>query len=65
MPNEYTIETASGVYATLSAMPNFARYVPNAEETKSALKYQFWGRTTLQYSPSCEKSIIDAVDVLD
>ena len=33
-PNEYSIETASGVFATLSAMPNFARYVPNAEVTK-------------------------------
>ena len=46
-------------------MPNFDRYVPNAVETKTNLKYQFWGRATLDFSPTCSNTISDAVDVLN
>ena len=46
-------------------MPFFDKYVPDAVQTKQGLEYQFWGRTTLEFNPNCDKSISDAVGALD
>ena len=62
--NEYTIQTKSGVYDTLTSMPYFNRYVPQAKTVKSELYYSMWTRTTLNYTTDCDKSISDAYDVL-
>ena len=64
-PNEYGIQTSSSVYETLSEMPHFFDELPNAVEQKSSLLYDLWGRPTLEYSPNCDKSIKDAIQVLD
>ena len=65
-PNEFDIETLSGVLATLQALPLFTTlYEPDAQVKKQALLYDFLGRPTLQYSPTCSRSIVDAVDQLE
>jgi len=46
-PNEYDIQTLSGVYDTLSNMPFFDNYEPKAVEEKQTYFYDFWARTTL------------------
>ena len=55
----------SGVYGTLENLRNFTYYVPNAEQEKSQLEYQLWGRTTLEYKADCDKPISDALKALD
>ena len=55
---------ASGVYATLEAMPSFNKYVPNAIATKEATKYDLWSRPMLLFTHDCDKSIADAIEVL-
>ena len=64
-PNEYGIQTSSSVYETLSEMPDFFYELPDAVEQKSRLFYDLWGRPTLEYSANCDKSIEDAIQVLD
>ena len=46
-------------------MPYFEEYVPFAEQTKRKLFYDLWGRPTLEYSPTCENPIDDAIKLLD
>ncbi len=64
-PNEYGIQTSSSVYETLSEMPHFVDELPDAVEQKSSYLYDLWDRPTLEYSASCDKSIEDAIQVLD
>ena len=65
MPNEYTIQLASGVYSALTLLPYYSIYVPNAKQTKLGLQYNFLGRTTLKYSANCDYPIYDAYNVLE
>lgn len=64
-PNEFDIETLSGVLDTLQGMPLFKKYEPDAKTSKQALLYDFLGRPTLEYSPTCNKPIADAIDQLE
>ena len=60
-PNEFDIETLSGVLATLQALPLFSTYEPVPEITKKALFYDWLGRPTLKYSPNCANPIDKAI----
>jgi hypothetical protein len=46
-------------------MPFFDRYVPNWQYIKSTLFYDLWGRPTLEFSPTCGKSIEEAMQNLN
>ena len=63
-PTEYDIQSYSGVLDTLESLPHFRRYVPNAEDQKKTIFYDFWQRPTLEYDPECPKKIDDAIDKL-
>ena len=64
MLDEFNIELGSGVWNTLTAMPYFAAYQPDAKNDKLKTEYSLWGRAVLDFAPECESSITDAVDVL-
>ena len=43
----------------------FSTYVPDAKESKSALKENLWARTQLEFKANCDKSIKEAQISLD
>ena len=45
-------------------MPYYDEYVPNPETSKSNVFYDLWARPTLEFKPTCKKSIDSAVSVL-
>ena len=65
LPNEYEIQHISGVLNTLNGMPSFRSYVVDPLHSKSALLYDLWGRPTLEFSPTCSRSIKEAVQILE
>ena len=65
MPNEFDIQSLSGVLSTLQQLPSYARYVPNDFAVKSTMTYDLWARATIEYKADCDKPIAQALTVLE
>ncbi len=63
-PNEYEIQTLSGVLETLSKMPDFDKYEPTYEAVKEATFYDMWKRRTIEYNVNCKLPISSALESL-
>ena len=53
-PNEYDVQSMSGVFDLLKAMFQYDTYVPDAVAEKKKVSYHFWGRKTLDFVETCE-----------
>ena len=63
MPNEFDVQKSSGVYDQLLTLPFYSKYVPN-KMSKQSVKYDLWGRQTLQFNTTCKYTIEQALSSL-
>lgn len=60
-PNEFQIQSSSGVWDTIMSLPQEDGAYEEAQPAKSATPYTLQTRATVKFSESCGKSISDAI----
>ena len=60
--NEWVIQNRSGVQETLNSLPQYTKFVPNAQDVKQPIVYKFQWRKTIPYSLSCPAKMSENIN---